>query len=420
MAEDILVIGIDPGVPQPKATAAWSVLTLSREGRIGLAGRSESTTKPGLAAFLREDPLLADERLRLAALAAPLTPVRIEKKPWRARLVEARLSRGVFAGSARGPQPPWISAGKSGWVRYQEGLALLDILRERGFSLFPMPPEGTAPELPARCCVEVYPKATLTVLVARSPLEERPMASEFMGQVDDWLFPQLFLPQSPTAHPPIEGLLKNLAPALHFAPETLEEAARIAGIRRPFPRREPLRAFVAALQGILGLAGGAALVGAEGDHEGYFLLPATWHPDWEEAWNDPRKQEPRVRRVRVVSSLPPLRQEQIGRDLVLSQLGKALASFREHIHAAFVYGSVAMGTDTARSDIDLMVISDDLNYADLYNGLQEAEATLRRPVHLSLKTAAEWKRKLAEGNPFVTKVEARPKIPLIGSTDDLA
>lgn len=299
MAEDILVIGIDPGVPRPKATAAWSVLTLSREGTIGLLGRSESTTKPGLATFLRENPLLTDERLRLAAFVAPLTPVRIERKPWRARRVESRLSRGVFAGSARGPQPPWISGGRSGWLRYQEGLTLLDILRERGFSLFPMPPENTVPELPARCCVEVFPKATLTVLMPRSPLEERPMASEFMGQVDDWLFPQLFLPQPPSARAPIEDLLKSLAPPLHFAPETLEEAARITQIRRPFPRREPLRAFVAALQGILGLAGGASLVGAEGDHEGYFLLPATWHPDWEAAWSDPRRQEPRVRRVRV-------------------------------------------------------------------------------------------------------------------------
>lgn len=305
MGNDILVLGIDPGVPREKATAAYSILTLDPVGTIGLLGRSEATTKPGLAAFLRNDPLLADERLRLAAIDAPLTQVQIERKPWKARLVEIRLSRGAFAGSARGPQPPWISGGRSGWLRYQEGLAVLDILRERGFSLFPMPPEGAAPELPARSCVEVYPKATLTVLVPRAPLEERPMASEFMGQIDDWLFPQLFLSPpaagdafvSDPSKAPIESILETLTPRLRFAPETLAEAARITQIRRPFPRREPLRAFTAALQGILALAGAACLVGAEGDHEGYFLLPATWHPDWEAAWEDPRRQEPRVRRV---------------------------------------------------------------------------------------------------------------------------
>ncbi len=67
-----------------------------------------------------------------------------------------------------------------------------------------------------------------------------------------------------------------------------------------------------------------------------------------------------------------------------------------------------------------MIICDDLAYSDLYSALQEAEATLRRPVHVSLATAAEWKRKLAAGNPFVTKVQAEPKLPLIGSADDLA
>jgi predicted nucleotidyltransferase len=101
-------------------------------------------------------------------------------------------------------------------------------------------------------------------------------------------------------------------------------------------------------------------------------------------------------------------------------LEKALAPFRDRIQAAFVYGSLAKGEDTARSDIDLMVICDDLAYADLYGALQEAEAALGRPVHVSLSSAAEWKRKLAAGNPFVSKVQAQPKIPLIGSADDLA
>ena len=67
MGETTLVLGIDPGVPRAKAAAAWSVLTLDPAGTIGLLGRSESMRKTELAAFLRNDPLLADERLRLAA-----------------------------------------------------------------------------------------------------------------------------------------------------------------------------------------------------------------------------------------------------------------------------------------------------------------------------------------------------------------
>jgi len=105
---------------------------------------------------------------------------------------------------------------------------------------------------------------------------------------------------------------------------------------------------------------------------------------------------------------------------LVDPLEEALAPFRDRIQVAFVYGSIAKGTDTAQSDIDLMVICDDLTYSDLYSALQEAEATLRRRVQVSLATAAEWKRKLAAGNPFVTKIQAQSKIPLIGSTDDLA
>jgi len=308
MGGTILVIGIDPGVPREKAAAGYSILSLDPKGTVSLPGRSRALRKPELTEFLRGDPLLADEHLRLAAIAAPLTPVRLTRKPWRARQVEIRLSRGAFAGSSRGPQPPWISAVRSGWLRYQEGADVLDLLRERGFPLLTMPPEGVAPVLPERCSVEVYPKATLSVLVPRAPLEDRPMASEFMGQIDDWLFPQIFLRQPmaggafPTSDPeraPIEDILEMLAPDIHLAPETLEEAARLTGIRRPYSRREPLRAFLAAFQGILALAGAAALVGAEGDHQGYFLMPAEWHPNWEEAWKDPRRHDPLVRRVEV-------------------------------------------------------------------------------------------------------------------------
>lgn len=325
MARSALVLGIDPGVPRERAYAAYSFLTLEPTGTIGLSGAPRVLTRPQLRAFLRENPLLDDERLRLVALGAPMTPVRLERKPLKARLVEIRFARGAFSGAARGPQPPWISAARSGWLRYQDGAKLQDLLQGRGFPLLPMPPAEDVPvELPARCSVEVNPKVMLTVLLPQNLLVGRPIASEFMGQIDDWLFPQAVLPpelppeevegsaetkpeeteeagQEPPPRAPIEDILEALAPGLHLAPETLEEMQRISRIRRPFTRREPMRAFLAALQGVLALAGAASLIGAEGEGEGYFLMPATWHPTWEEEWDDPRKADPRVRRVRVAA-----------------------------------------------------------------------------------------------------------------------
>lgn len=104
---------------------------------------------------------------------------------------------------------------------------------------------------------------------------------------------------------------------------------------------------------------------------------------------------------------------------LVGPLTEALEPFADRIQAAFVYGSIARGSETANSDVDLMVIADDLGYPALYGALQKAEAILQRQVHLSLSTAAEWKHKLATGNAFITKVQAQPRIPLIGSVDAL-
>src|SRR5437867_273135 len=47
---------------------------------------------------------------------------------------------------------------------------------------------------------------------------------------------------------------------------------------------------------------------------------------------------------------------------LLMPLQAALAPMARKIAAAFVYGSIAKGTDTAASDVDLMVIADKLEY----------------------------------------------------------
>ena len=111
--------------------------------------------------------------------------------------------------------------------------------------------------------------------------------------------------------------------------------------------------------------------------------------------------------------------------LVLKTIGLAeplrelLEPYSSMIKTAFVYGSVAKGIDTARSDIDLMVIGQDLAYPDLYAGLQKAENVLHRQVSPNFLSPQDWRRKLAEKNPFITKISAQPKIFIFGSEDDL-
>lgn len=100
-------------------------------------------------------------------------------------------------------------------------------------------------------------------------------------------------------------------------------------------------------------------------------------------------------------------------------LREALARVAPQIMVAFVYGSVAQGTDTSRSDVDLMVLSDDLAYAELYAALQEAEVRIGRRVDPNLLTAQEWRHKRAEESHFVQSIAAQAKIFILGSENDL-
>jgi len=100
-------------------------------------------------------------------------------------------------------------------------------------------------------------------------------------------------------------------------------------------------------------------------------------------------------------------------------LKKALQPFADTIKAAFVYGSVAQGTDTAKSDIDLIVIGDDLNYSDLYSALQNAESALRRKINPILLSPMDWRRKSAQKGSVISKIAARPKHFIFGSEDQL-
>lgn len=294
----VLVLGIDPGLARPASLAAWSVLSLDpTSGTVAVLSPAVHVRKDALTTLLAGEPLLSDPRLRLAAMAAPMTPLPLERKPWKARLLEIRLSRGAFSGSARGPWMPWLSGPRT-WARYQQAAFLRAILQDRGFSLLTMPAaDEQVLVLPFRSLAEVYPKATLALFSSTAPVPERPLANKLLGQLDDWLFPRLFtdLESSP---PPIQTILQEMDRGLRLASETLEETRRIASLRRPFPRREPMRAFIAAFQGILALRGCACLVGAAGEHEGSILLPQTWHPDWEVEWRD-RRSVPQLRRVPV-------------------------------------------------------------------------------------------------------------------------
>ena len=106
-------------------------------------------------------------------------------------------------------------------------------------------------------------------------------------------------------------------------------------------------------------------------------------------------------------------------------LQSALAPHADKITAAFVYGSIAKGTATAHSDIDLMVIARDLKsgaleYNDLYSALQAAESALARTINPNLMSRAQWRRKRAEADSFAARIAKQPRLFVLGSDDALA
>ena len=104
---------------------------------------------------------------------------------------------------------------------------------------------------------------------------------------------------------------------------------------------------------------------------------------------------------------------------VVEPLRISLEVKADSIRAAFVFGSVAKGSDHARSDIDLMVISDTLSYPDLFEALQAAETSLARPINPTVMSVDDWRTKTARENSFAARVAAQPKLFVIGSDDDL-
>lgn len=100
-------------------------------------------------------------------------------------------------------------------------------------------------------------------------------------------------------------------------------------------------------------------------------------------------------------------------------LREALAPLAARIRAAFVYGSVAKREDTAASDIDLMLISDDLPYSDLYAQLEAVSHRLGRTVNPTIYTPQELAKRIKRNEAFTTRVLAQPKVWLIGGEDDL-
>jgi len=99
-------------------------------------------------------------------------------------------------------------------------------------------------------------------------------------------------------------------------------------------------------------------------------------------------------------------------------LRDALLPLVDRIDAAFVYGSLASGTEGVHSDVDVMIVGD-LGFADVVRTLAPTQAALRREVNPTVMKLAEFRRKRKERDGFVSGVWKAPKLWVIGDAREL-
>lgn len=87
---------------------------------------------------------------------------------------------------------------------------------------------------------------------------------------------------------------------------------------------------------------------------------------------------------------------------------------------ALIFGSVASGTETAHSDVDLLVIGDKLGFADVVRATHPAQGELSREINPVVYTVAEFQRRAHAGDPLVADILAKPKLFLMGTDHDLS
>lgn len=99
-------------------------------------------------------------------------------------------------------------------------------------------------------------------------------------------------------------------------------------------------------------------------------------------------------------------------------LAQVLKSVAQSVTMAFVYGSIAAGTEQSDSDIDLMIVGQ-VSPADLALPLRQVRELLGREINPTIYTPAEFQKKRKTGDSFLKQVLDKPKLFVLGNKDEL-
>lgn len=104
---------------------------------------------------------------------------------------------------------------------------------------------------------------------------------------------------------------------------------------------------------------------------------------------------------------------------IVPALRDALVPLADRIAVALVFGSIAQGTQSESSDIDLLVLGE-VGFSELVTALYPLHEALKREVNPVLYAPSEFAARLARGDAFARELMDKPKLWVKGGVDDLA
>ena len=105
---------------------------------------------------------------------------------------------------------------------------------------------------------------------------------------------------------------------------------------------------------------------------------------------------------------------------IVDPIQEALEPIADRIELALLYGSIAKGSETAKSDVDLLIVADDLTLEALYTVFAPVEVRLAREISPVLYTPQEFATRRAAGNAFLTRVLEGEHLALVGDANGKA
>jgi predicted nucleotidyltransferase len=116
----------------------------------------------------------------------------------------------------------------------------------------------------------------------------------------------------------------------------------------------------------------------------------------------------------IYSELTGILRKTVG---VADVLIEALAPLADSIELSFIYGSVARGTESPGSDVDLLIVGS-ADFGSVVDSLHGIDKKLGREVNPKVLSRREWNKKIKSRDAFAAEILKRPKIMLVGDIDE--